>query len=166
MARQIWIRLGVILLLAFLPFILFFGESGSVTENGRIIQDRRINYLGVILAGIGLVLALLLIIRRSLSERLDALATPLRARVMAGFLALLCAGQMAVSADLVRPRQVWIDLSDKLSDSMAIWRGLQPPPPRSYAGLSPGDRSGYTGLGEEDDEPALRELIAISGDRK
>lgn len=169
MTRYIWIRLGVILLLGLLPFFLFIGETASVVENGRVLVDRRWNYLGVVLAATGLILAVLLIVRRSLSDRLDAAPTPFRARLVAGVLGVLCLMQLALSADLLRmeglaaqAREIWQEVADDLSDTIAIWRGLQSPPDRAYAGLSAEDRGGYQALAEEEEEPELRRMVAIA----
>lgn len=168
MTRQIWIRLSVILLLALLPFFLFMGETNTIREHGRVVGEQRLNHLGFILAAVGLGLALTLVFRRSLSERLDAEPSPRRARIMAALLALFCLGQMALTVELVRLEpleDIWADASDEIQDRIAIWRGLRPPAARDGAGLPEDDISGYRHLAEEKDEDELRELIAIARGR-
>ncbi|MBR0683736.1 hypothetical protein GXW74_24885 [Roseomonas eburnea] len=102
MTGSIWKRLVAVAVLLLLPFVVFVGESSRAVVNGRVVSQYQVNYLGVVLALVGLGLALAMVIRRSLSQRLDAPATPAWARALAAVLALLCLGQAAMQAGLVQ----------------------------------------------------------------
>lgn len=168
MTRTLWLRLGAILLLLLLPFVMFMGESSRVVDNGRVIVDRSINYLGILLAAVGLFMAATTIFRRSLEDRLDGEPTPRPARLFAALLALLCAGQVAIQFDVVRIRDrqdaiaLWYDVHGSVSERIALWRGLQPPPADIWPGLSQESAEEYRTIGENDSEPELRRLMAIS----
>lgn len=163
--RLVLMRLGIVTALLLLPFVLVFGESGQVTENGRVVASRSINYLGIVLAGTGLVLAVLMVARRSLSPRLDASPTPLWARGAAALLALLCAAQVARSADLLRDQDLvilWEDTVDGLAETFVVWRGLPPPDAPRAEVITAQQEGEFSIIAEEDDEPDLRRLIAIT----
>lgn len=90
-------RLAAILVLGVAPYLVFVGETGRVVHNGVVVQERYINYAGVVLAAAGIALALTAIFRRSLSPRLDAEPTPMWGRAAALALGLFCAWQVAAS---------------------------------------------------------------------
>ena len=96
--EMLWKRLAGVLALGLLPYVVFFGESGRVVHNGVVVQERSLNYAGIVLAACGIALAAGIVFRRSLSERMDAAPTPLWGRAAAAALALFCAWQVAVSA--------------------------------------------------------------------
>ncbi|MBR0649003.1 hypothetical protein GXW78_04965 [Roseomonas terrae] len=101
MKHLVWRKLGIIVLLLVLPFVLFFGSSGSTTVNGRVVSEYSVNYLGILLAVIGLVMSAKVAFRRSVSERLDAETTPGWVRGAAAVLAVLAVAQIAVQAGFI-----------------------------------------------------------------
>ena len=95
--HQVWKPLIGLVVLALLPEIVIVGETGSRVEQG-VPRTYSYNYAGILFAAAGLVLALSLVFRRSVSRRLDAEPMPPWARVTAGALGLFCLLQLAASA--------------------------------------------------------------------
>lgn len=110
----------IALLLGVLPFFLFLGATNTTTLNGEVIADDRFNLLGLVMAIVGLVLVYR-VLRPSAPN--DGARKGLAA--VAG---LICAVQLANSADLVRIEPLdWIMPDRNL-------------PALQYAGLSEDDR--------------------------
>lgn len=85
----------VALLLGLVPFMVFVGASNTVRVNGKVVQDDQFNILGLVLAAIGLVLAL----------RFMVATTPRsRAGIVVSALAMAaCTAQIGASLGLYSP---------------------------------------------------------------
>jgi hypothetical protein len=88
----------IALILGLAPLVLFAGISNTVTVNGDVVRDDNFNALGILLAIIGLGLAI------SALRSTGAFAT-LRKAVAIGAL-IVCGVQLAASAGLVSPQRL------------------------------------------------------------
>lgn len=102
MDHLIWRKLGVVALLLALPFVVHVGASGRTVVNGEVVSEYNVNYLGILLAVVGLAMAVGIVLRRSLSQRLDAPPTPAWVRAVAALLAVLGVAQAAIQADFLK----------------------------------------------------------------
>ncbi|MBF0680307.1 MAG: hypothetical protein IR164_15380 [Devosia sp.] len=129
----------IALALGVIPFFLFVGSSQTVTINGAVVRDEQFNFVGAILALVGLGLAA----RTLLSRGHKALVS----KGVAGLAALVCLLQLAASLDLVRP---------------AAWFNPDPDlPPLTYSGLSEANRNLVANIVERGDvEGVARDLRA------
>ncbi len=109
----------IALALGVVPFFLFVGSSHTVTINGAVVRDEQFNFIGAILALVGLGLA----VRTLLSRDLGALVS----KTVAGLAVLVCLLQLAAAFDLVRPAE-WLNPDSDL-------------PPLTYSGLSEANRN-------------------------
>ena len=85
--------------LGILPYFLFLGSSSTTRINGEVVRDEQFNLLGVILAAIGISIAIKVL-------RTSVPGDPLRAG-LAVVAALICVLQLAASFDMVRPLE-WL----------------------------------------------------------
>lgn len=54
----------IALVLGLIGFVLFVGAENTVTENGVVTSHSRLNFAGIILAVIGLIMAIRVLLRR------------------------------------------------------------------------------------------------------
>ncbi|MGQ4274430.1 hypothetical protein [Terrihabitans sp. B22-R8] len=96
----------VALILGIVPFFLFVGSTNVVTVNGVRVRDDSFNVLGLVLAGIGLVITIKALLPKNGGR--DAVRQGLAALALA-----ICAFQIAVSGGVVSKRDlmaaVWPD---------------------------------------------------------
>ena len=88
----------IALVLGLMPSVVFVGVSNTVTVNGELLRDDRLNILGIVLAIAGLALAVT-------SLRPPGAFGALR-KALAIVALLVCGVQLAASAGLVSPRQL------------------------------------------------------------
>lgn len=106
----------IALVLGVLPYFVFVGTSQTVDVNGVRVTDNQLNVLGIILGVVGLIAVIRFLLSR---EQRD-----LAQKVLAAIAALLCALQIAASADLVRPMGLLNDWLNPDSDLPALaYRG-------------------------------------------
>ena len=137
MLRQLKLPL-VALALGVVPFFLFLGISQTLTVNGAVVHDDQLNIGGLVLAGVGFMLAL----RSVRPVRQRARAT------LAVLAAVVCAVQLSVSAGVV-PRY-------SLIDWLVPDDGL---PELTYSGLDEANRGIPEGILARSDAAELRRSI-------
>ncbi|MBJ2152163.1 hypothetical protein [Paracoccus sp. IB05] len=108
------------LILGLLPFFLFIGSTGTLMVNGETVSDSRFNPGGIVLALIGIALAAAVIAEKSSGQ--------MARKLLAGLAVLVCALQLASSADLLR-----IDPLDWVMPDRNL-------PAAEYSGLAEADR--------------------------
>jgi hypothetical protein len=93
--KQLLRQPAIALLLGVLPFWLFVGASSSTTINGQVVQQSHFNVLGLVLAGIGLAMAV-----RLLWGDFQAKQNWLPRTGLAILAALVCLAQLGYSVGL------------------------------------------------------------------
>jgi hypothetical protein len=99
-AGSIWERLTtplIALVLGILPIWLFMGFGSRTVVNGRVVQDDQFNVLGLVLALIGISMAIR-VLRGEGVQRLNWWPR----RLLAVLALLVCVGQVGLSAGLYR----------------------------------------------------------------
>lgn len=110
----------IALILGLLPFFLFIGSTSTVVVNGETVSDSRFNLGGIVLALIGIALAVAVIREKGAGQ--------MARKLLAALAVLVCVLQLASSADFLR-----IDPLDWVMPDRDL-------PPTEYNGLAEADR--------------------------